>query len=343
MKRRGAFDHEGNPMKKLLAWTLSLLVTSLACAADKPLTAHEQVAHMKRGVNIVGYDPLWWDPAKARFKPRHFKIIKDGGFDTVRINLYAFRQMNAKLELNPKWFETLDGLVNEAVKQDLNVILDMHDYERCFEDVARCRTQVLAFWEQTAPHFKDAPPNVVFEILNEPNRAMNDHWNALLVDALAVIRRTNPTRNVLIGPAFWNNIAWLPKLELPKDDRHIIVSVHYYEPHRFTHQGATWGDAEWRDLSNIRWGSKADYAKIDKDFDEAQAWAKKHDRPIFLGEFGAYDKAPLEDRVKWTAAVARGAEKRGWAWGYWQFDSNFVVYDIDKDAWNTPIHKALVP
>ncbi len=329
-------------MRSLILMILAAM-PAMAASAGEPLSAHGQVAAMKRGVNIVGYDPIWRDPAKARFQPRHFKIIKDGGFDTVRINLYGFRQMDEKHVLNPKWFATLDGLVNEAVKQDLNVVLDMHDYERCFEDVKRCRTQVLAFWEQVAAHYRHAPNNLVFEILNEPNRAMNDHWNALLVDALAVIRKTNPTRNVLIGPAFWNNIAWLPKLELPAGDRHIIVSVHYYEPHRFTHQGATWGDAEWRKLSGIRWGSAADYAKLESDFDAAQAWAKKHDRPLFLGEFGAYDKAPLEDRVKYTAAVARAAEKRGWAWTYWQFDSNFIVYDIDKDAWNDPIYRALIP
>jgi endoglucanase len=313
-----------------------------ACATE-PLTPAAQVAAMGRGVNIVGYDPIWQDRSKARFQLRHFKVIKDGGFDTVRINLYGFRQMNDQGVLDPRWFATLDTLVDEAVKQGLHVVLDMHDYERCFEDVALCRRNVLKFWEQVADHFKDAPNHVVFEILNEPNRAMNDHWNRLLVDALAVIRKTNPTRNVLIGPAFWNNISWLPRLELPADDRHIIVSVHYYEPHRFTHQGATWGDAEWRNLSGIRWGSAADFAKIEKDFDAAQAWAKKHDRPVFLGEFGAYDKAPLEDRVRYTSAVARAAEKRGWAWTYWQFDSNFIVYDIDRDAWNEPIYRALVP
>ena len=41
--------------------------------------------------------------------------------------------------------------------------------------------------------------------------------------------------------------------------------------------------------------------------------------------------------------MARAAEKRGWAWTYWQFDSNFIVYDIDKDQWNEPIYRALVP
>ena len=319
------------------------LCAGVAAIADQPLSAADQVAQMKRGVNIVGYDPLWQDPAKGRFKPRHFKIIKDGGFDTVRINLYGFRQMDEKLVLNPRWYQTLDGLVGEAVKQGLNVVLDEHDYERCPDDTARCRQLVLAFWGQVAEHYQDAPGNVMFEILNEPNRAMDQVWNSILADALAIIRKTNPTRNVVIGPAFWNNISHLPELKLPAADRHIIVTVHYYEPHEFTHQGATWGDAAWRKLSGIRWGSPADLAKLDENFDKAQAWAKANDRPILLGEFGAFDKAPQEDRIKYTAAVARAAEKRGWAWTYWQFDSNFIVYDIDKDAWNTPIYKALVP
>jgi endoglucanase len=321
---------------------LTLLIAVCSPVVAESLSAHDQVAQMKRGVNIVGYDPIWQDASKARFQLRHFKIIKDGGFDTVRINLYGFRQMDAKGVLNPQWFATLDTLVNEAVKQKLNVILDMHDYERCHEDVARCRGQILSFWTQVSEHFKNASPLVMFELLNEPNRAMNDHWNAVLAENLAVVRKTNPTRNVLIGPAFWNNFSWLPKLELPAKDRHIIVSVHYYEPHEFTHQGASW-TPEYRNVSGIRWGTADDYAKIEKDFDGAQAWAKKQDRPVFLGEFGAYDKAPQEDRIKYTAAVARAAEKRGWAFGYWQFDSNFIVYDIDKDAWNEPIYRALVP
>jgi endoglucanase len=328
--------------RSLLLALLFTLGASLAFAAG-PLSAADQVAHMQRGVNIVGYDPIWKDPAKGRFKPRHFKIIKDGGFDTVRINLYGFRQMNEQLVLDPGWFKTLDGLVDEALKQNLNIVLDEHDYERCPDDTARCRQLVLAFWSQVAGHYRNAPDKVMFEILNEPNRAMDAVWNSILVEALAVIRKTNPTRNVVIGPAFWNNISHLPELRLPNEDRHIIVTVHYYEPHDFTHQGASWGDPEWRKLSGIRWGTPADLAKLDENFDKAQAWAKQNDRPILLGEFGAYDKAPQQDRIKYTAAVARAAEKRGWAWTYWQFDSNFIVYDIDKDAWNDPIYRALVP
>jgi endoglucanase len=51
----------------------------------------------------------------------------------------------------------------------------------------------------------------------------------------------------------------------------------------------------------------------------------------------------MDSRARYTAAVARAAEGLGWSWAYWQFDSDFVVYDIEKDAWVEPIRKALVP
>ena len=330
-------------MRRLAMLTAALFFSaSLANAGDHSLSANAQVKQMGRGVNIVGYDPLWFDPSKARFQPRHFKIIKDAGFDTVRMVLGAFRFMDDQNQLSAGWIATLDGLVREALAQKLDVILDEHDFNFCAKDPATCRVKLLAFWTQVGEHFKDAPDAVMFELLNEPNGAMDEKWNSVLAETLAVVRKTNPQRNVVIGPAFWNNVGWLDKLELPKKDQHIIVTVHYYLPMSFTHQGARWVP-EYVDKLGVEWGTPEEYAAIDRDFDGVQAWAKKHHRPILLGEFGAYDKGPIDSRVKYTAAVARAAEKRGWAWTYWQFDSDFVVYRIDQDQWNEPILKALVP
>jgi endoglucanase len=292
-------------------------------------------------VNIVGYDPMWTDPAKARFQLRHFKTLRDGGFNSVRIVLQSFPHMNANNQLPQQWFTTLDGLVKAALAQKLTFILDEHDYGFCGKDAEACRTKLLAFWDQVARKYAKAPSKVVFEILNEPNKEMNERWNAISSEVLTVIRKTNPTRNVIIGPAYWNNVHWLDKLKLPESDRHIIVTVHYYLPMRFTHQGAPWAP-ENKELG-VTWGTAEERAAVEKDFDEVQAWSNTYDRPILLGEFGAYDKAPMESRVAYTDAIARAAEKRGWAWAYWQFDSDFIVYDLNRDQWVEPIHKALIP
>ena len=298
-----------------------------------------------RGVNVLGYDPIWDSFDQGRFKERYFKMIRAGGFDTLRVNLYPFRHMGAAPDfvLSNSWWQTTEWIVTNALAADLNVILDFHEYEAMGKDAAGNQPQFLAFWRQLAPHFQKASDKVMFEILNEPNHQMTTNvWNQYLAEALAIIRASNPTRTVIIGPAFYNSIDHLKELELPAKDRHLIVTVHYYKPMDFTHQGAPWVHQENK-LGVVWQGKPEERAAIAADFKTAQDWAKKHRRPILLGEFGAYDKGDMASRVRWTECVARTAEKCGWSWAYWQFDSDFIVYDIPKNQWVEPIHKALIP
>ncbi len=74
-----------------------------------------------------------------------------------------------------------------------------------------------------------------------------------------------------------------------------------------------------------------------------QVWARANNRPIYLGEFGTYEKADMDSRKCYIETVVREAEKLVWSWGYWQFDSDFIVYDIDRDVWIEPILRALIP
>ena len=312
-------------------------------AGFAPLEATEQVKQMARGLNIIGYDPLWQDFSKARFQDRHFRRIREGGFQTVRINLHAFSHMDADNRLSLTWFKTLDWAVDAALANNLTVILDEHNYNECGRDEVSCETKLMAFWRQVAPHYQNAPAGVVFEILNEPNGKLTPGlWNGYLKEALAVIRKTNPTRNVIIGPARWNGIRALSEMELPAEDPHIIVTIHYYLPMAFTHQGASWSK-ETAHLSGVTWGTEEERRRVDADFAGVQQWAKTAGRPILLGEFGAYDKADMDSRVRYISYLARTAESLGWAWTYWQFDSDFLAYDMAKDDWVGPVHAALVP
>jgi len=332
-------------LSTLLAPGLLTASRPAAARTSAPADAFAQVGRMGRGVNIIGYDPIWQDFGKGRFRERHFKLIREAGFRTVRINLHALQRMGAAPDygLPEPWLKTLDWAVEKALASGLLVILDLHNFTDVAKDPAAFKPRLLAFWEQIGERYKDKPDALVFEILNEPNGKLDAPlWNAWLAEALAVIRADSPTRTVVVGPPMWNGFRFLDALVLPEDDRNIIVTVHYYEPFPFTHQGAPWSPQTVR-LSGITWGSPAERAQIEADFARVQAWSAKHRRPILLGEFGAYEKAPLDARVRWTAHVARTAESLGWAWTYWQFDSDFIVYDIDKDRWVEPILGALIP
>lgn len=299
-----------------------------------------------RGVNIIGYDPIWKDRNSGRMKAEHFSLISDAGFNHVRINLHAFRFMGEAPDyvINPTWLKTLDWVVEQCMENRLQTILDMHEFTSMAQDPEGLKRKLTAFWEQLSEHFKNADESVLFEILNEPNTKLtNKLWNDYLKEELRIIRKSNPERTVIIGPGFWNGIDYLHELELPENDRHIITTIHYYHPMPFTHQGAPW-NAENRDFSGITWqGLPDEIMAIRRDFAGVQAWVKEHNRPIYLGEFGAYDKADMDSRARYTATVAREAEALGWSWGYWQFDSDFIVYDMKKNCWVEPILKALIP
>jgi endoglucanase len=326
---------------------LLLALSSGRCpAADSAgADAFAQNRALGRGVNVLGYDPIWRSPEKARFKEEDFGLIRAGGFDSLRVNLYPFAHMGGApgYILDASWWRTADWIVRSALASHLNVILDFHEYEKLGAKPEENRARFLAFWGQAAPHFKDAPAGVLFEILNEPNNALTPAlWNQYLADALAVIRSTNPSRAVVVGPAFYNSVKHLEELTLPEHDRNLIVTVHYYLPMAFTHQGASWTKSKYP--VGTRWeGTPAERAAVEADLSAVQAWSERHQRPIFLGEFGAYDRGDMASRARYTDCVARTAEKLGWSWAYWQFDGNFIVFDVAKAAWVPEIHGALIP
>jgi endoglucanase len=308
--------------------------------------AFTQNKRLGRGVNIIGYDPFWKSMENSRFQKEHFKIIKEGGFNGIRVNIHPFKFMDKEnnYQLPPSWFDKLDWVLDNALANNLMIILDFHEFNSMAENPKEKKDIFLRFWGQVAPHCKYLPSNVMFELLNEPNGQLTPElWNEFLKEALAIVRETNPNRTVIIGPAFWNQIPHLEELELPEDDRNIIVTIHYYNPHEFTHQGAPWAGEKAQLWIGNKWGSEEDKAAVRKDFQIAKDWSVKNNRPIFLGEFGVYDKAPMEYRVIYTSYVARLAEEFGFSWAYWQFDSDFILYDIDNGQWIKPIHRALIP
>jgi endoglucanase len=330
------------PLLRLaLAAAMLMAAAPVVAAPFQPMDPHEQVRRLGRGVNIIGYDPLWKEGGVPRFQDRHFKIIRNEGFGHVRIVLHAFRHMDAENRMPDHWLKKLDWAVAEATRNDLGVVLDLHEYLPCGQDPIACRPKIMAFWRQVADRYKDAPDTVVFELMNEPSEKMNEHWNSVMNEALAIVRASNPTRNVVVGPHHYNSLDFLHDMQLPPGDRHLIVDIHYYQPMPFTHQGAPWLKPVYP--VGVGWGTDEERRRLAADFDKAQAWSKANGRPILLGEFSVIEKAAMADRARWIDAVARQAEKRGWAWSYWQFDNDFVVWDMKTDSWVEPIRKALIP
>jgi endoglucanase len=279
-------------------------------------------------------------------KEEYFRKIKEAGFDSVRIPIRwsAHADESAPYQIDPKFFDRVDWAIGQALKRRLVPIINMHNYDGIVDEPDKHEERFLALWRQIAEHYKDSPSALAMEPLNEPHGKLTaEKWNRLVSKAIAVVRRTNPNRKIVVGPVGWNNINDLGSLELPEADRNLVVTVHYYNPFQFTHQGASWVGPESQKWLGTKWtGSKAEQEAIVRDLDKATAWAIKHRRPLYLGEFGAYSKADLDSRARWTRFVAEEAIKHKMGFGYWEFCSGFGVYDPQKNQWIEPLKEALL-
>ncbi len=317
------------------------LAVSGACAAD--IVAAN--ARLGRGVNLgnaleAPREGEWG----VTLEEAYFKLIRDAGFDSVRLPVRwsAHALTDEPYTLEETFAQRVDWAIDQALAHRLNIVVNVHHYEELFKDPAAHLPRLVGLWEQIARRYKDRPREVYFELLNEPHgKLQGQTWNDAIPPLLAAIRKSNPTRPVIVGTDHWGSIAGLENLKLP-DDANLIVTVHCYDPFEFTHQGAEWVEVakQWRDR---RWvGNEEEQTQLRGLLERAAAWGKANHRPIYLGEFGAYSKADMDSRVRWTRFVTREAERLGMSWSYWEFSAGFGVYDPAKRSWRAPLRDALL-
>jgi len=341
-------------LRRLFVWVAVLALLFSApegvAAADGSVTPPSPaviVQELGHGINLA--DALE-APREGQWgltlRDDYFAIIERAGFTTVRVPIRwsAHASLTAPYLVDPAFWKRIDWVVAEGKTHHLNVILDLQNYDELMVEPEKHQERFLAIWHQIAEHYQHEPPSILFELLNEPHNQLDAAtWNALLSQAIAIIRPTNPNRLIVVGPVSWNKISALPLLILPAGDSRLVVTVHYYDPMTFTHQGAPWEKTSLTWLGTKWHGTDADKRVVNHDFDNAVAWASAHQRPMLLGEFGTYEKCDIESRQRWTRYVAHSAEAHGMPWAYWEFGGNFGAYDIGLNTWRAPLLEALQP
>lgn len=340
---------------RILLLTTTILITGCRKSTDGPDSDAEITisdpfeinGRLGRGVNLgnaleAPSEGVWGVVLEAAY----FKLIAEAGFHSVRIPVRwsAHASQTAPYAIDPAFMARVDWAVDQALANGLMVVVNIHHYEEIMSVPATHKVRLLGLWEQIASHYSGYSDSLVLEILNEPHDQLTPElWNSYLAEALQVIRKSNPGRTVIIGTAEWSGVGSLAQLVVPESDRNLIVTVHYYNPFHFTHQGAEWveGSNPW--LGTTWSGTAAENSAVINDLDRVANWADTHQRPVFLGEFGAYSKADMDSRVRWTSFMARQAEARDMSWAYWEFCAGFGIYDRDQQVWRGPLLEALIP
>src|SRR5204863_181306 len=172
-------------------------------------------------------------------------LIKAMGFDHVRLSVNPqpmFRRGQAD-RIPADYLGYLDVAVKMILDQGLGVIVDIHpdsDFKQKLVAEDSFVEQFGDYWRALARHYSSTNPELVsFEVLNEPEFHDRYRWQGVQAKLAVAIREGAPQHTIIVAGAYWSSENELLFFD-PLRDPNIIYNFHFYDPHIFTHQGATW-------------------------------------------------------------------------------------------------------
>ena len=366
-------------MRKLIL--LCLLLSVSASAQTNSSLVRQRARHLQRGINLSEWFAQVYDP--RGYTKEHLvgwvtaddiALIKSMGFDHVRLSVNPAPMMrhNEADRIPADYLGYLDGAVKMILDHGLAVILDMHpdsDFKAKLVQRDDEVEQFSDFWRALARHYSTYDPEMVyFEILNEPEFRDRYRWAGVQAKLAAAIRDGAPKHTIIAAGANWSDIDDLLELT-PLSDPNVIYNFHFYDPHTFTHQGATWGENYWHFETKLAYPAEThnaeqvaseqpdrlnrlrvlryalehwDANRIAVEVGQAAEWAKHWNVPLTCNEFGVYRKdSDPQDRARWIHDVRATLEHDGIGWNMWDYGARdggqgFGVVNGPKEGPNTP-------
>jgi endoglucanase len=272
-------------------------------------------------------------------KESYIEAVKEAGFNSVRFPI-CWSAHTSKIEpyhISPQFLARVDQILDWCFQRNLVVIITIHHFNELYDDPENAiyRSMFKSIWKQLSVHYlSTSGDQLIFEPLNEPHGNLTaEKWNLLMPEIIDEIRSVDTLRTLILDVPDYGNHNSISKLSIPITEKNAIVSVRYYLPYPFTHQGAHWVSnsdqwlgTTWRGTTNEKNTVLADLAVI-------KAWSDINKRPVTVGEFGSIIYADSLSRTTWTRYVRQHFEVNNFSWSYFDFGVLFKAYDLEKEEW----------
>jgi endoglucanase len=352
-----------------LLWSGLLAASAVAqpagAASPKTSPAFARAERLKRGINASEWFAQVYD--KRGYTVEHFQawttaddiaLMKSMGFDHVRLSVNPQPILNEREpnKIAAEYLGYLDAAAKMILDHGLAVVIDLHpesDFKARLAKDDQFVERFADFWRALAAHYSTWDADRVFlEIMNEPEFSDRYRWLGVQMKLAAAIREGAPVHTIIAAGARWSDDDDLVFQE-PLHDPNVIYNFHFYEPHIFTHQGATWSAYYWHWLRGLRYPSSPesaervaalvpdevdrlqviryghdhwDAARIEAEMKQAAEWARRRGVPLVCNEFGVYrEYADPKDRAAWLHDVRTPLEHNGIGWTMWDYSGSFGV------------------
>jgi endoglucanase len=330
---------------------------------------------IKRGVNLSHWlsQDFGWEPKYAYINENDIRFIDSIGYDHVRIPIDEKEMWKNDGEPNVEAFNYLTSCLEWCAKYKLRAIVDMHIVKAHYFNAENegegdkntlwidtlAQQNFINLWIQLSAKLHKYPNAMVaYEILNEAVAPNNDDWNKLMNKTVAVIRKLEPQRVIIIGANMWQIAPNLKYLKLPEVDKNIILSFHTYTPLAFTHHKADWlplksyvGPVHYpgQIITNEdykKYMDTTDAAVVDQaanareifnkqrlmaEFKTGLEFAKAKNLQLYCGEFGCLPTVERKERLQFYTDLLSAFKENNIAWCNWEYKGDFGIYFFDRD------------
>lgn len=270
--------------------------------------------------------------------------MKAWNTNLIRFHLqWDFRADTATREEYLAWLDSalpkLDKALEWSKARGMKVVVNLHtppggfksaeypSLHRLFAEQWALNT-FYESWQKIALRYAKNDTIWGFDILNEPairspSTAIRS-WEAIAEATATLIHAIDPDRKIIVEPVYGDQARmWsIRNLSFPN----LIVSIHYYYPLRFHHQGI--------------YGNPLGVAYPKKNFNRSALLknlkvinryqrTKKGKIPIYVGEFTANRWAPKDSAFRYLKDIISIMEKNKWSWTYHAFR--------EADPWNLEV------
>jgi len=356
-------DHSAMSYPKVFIPFVFLLLSSLLAGEDAVASSDRsdfQFYHTE-GSRILGDDgtpavlhgvafgnEVWYDhriPLKHHSQ-KDYERVSSMGMNLVRFYL-NYKTLESDDEpyvyLDDGW-AWIDQNIDWAREQGIYLILNIHVPHGGFQSLAKggelwdvpvLQDRLVAMWKAIAERYRDEPVVFGYDLVNEPGVTKSkDQWQELAQRLCDSIREVDTTHPLIVERV--NSVAG--KWESDEDnnfflisDDNVIYTFHYYEPFDYTHQYAYWMD--WtKDKEGGAWHDgrfERSKAYLRQQLEQQSAWARKHEVPLYLGEWGLIQYCFEENRngVAYVDDMLSLLDEFGWLNTYHTYhEDSFGIY-----------------
>lgn len=330
----------------------------------------------EKGVNLSN----WFQESSiqevdfSRYLYDDFVDIQSLGVDVIRlpVNFHGMSSGDPDYILDPILLDFLDQIIDWTEELGIHLILDNHSFDSGGATTPAINQPLSAIWPQLAEHFIDRDSTLYFEIKNEPWGISDFIWDTIQQNIVNIIRQTDSSRTLIVGPTSWNSYNNLDAMMNYNDDN-LIYTFHFYDPFIFTHQGASWTDPSMEPLTGVpfpygaspmpavpsslvgtwiqsnmaSYSAEGTVAHLKSLIDIAVAFRTSRNVPIYCGEFGVLNhNADPDQRVDWYQATTQYLDSLGIGWTMWDYQGGFGLFErhsnemFDHDL-NLPLLSAM--